>query len=238
MGTRVHKKTACRNSEAPLQAGGWQIIYTGFILIMLSFFILLTSFTSLDASKVTRFVSSFSNAVSVLDYGKSIEPGRTLLDSEFTVLPRENRVAELFEKVRRISREEGLDEITLARTRNGVVMTLKDSLLFESAMADLTPAAFPRLAKIGRLIRRLDVPVEIEGHTDNRPIRTRRFPSNWELSTARAVSVLRYFIENRKIDAKQLSAVGRGPYEPVAPNDSAEHQAMNRRVNFIFRVNG
>lgn len=221
-----------------MQAGGWQIIYTGFILIMLSFFILLTSFSSLDASKVTRFVSSFSNAVSVLDYGKSIEPGQTLLDSEFSVLPMENQAAELFEKVRRISQEEGLDEISLARTRNGVVMTLKDSLLFESAMADLAPAAYPRLEKIGTLIRRLDVPVEIEGHTDNRPISTRRFPSNWELSTARAVSVLRYFIENLKIDAKRLSAAGRGEYEPVVANDSPEHQAMNRRVNFIFRVNG
>ncbi len=224
-------------SDIQSMSGGWQIVYTGFILIMLSFFILLTSFSSLDASKVTQFVSSFSNAVSVLNYGKSLEPGHTMLDTEFTILPMENRIAALFEKVRQVSQEEGLDQIELQRTRQGVVMTLKDSLLFESGKADLSGDAYPRLEKIGRLIERIGVPVEIEGHTDNRPIRTGRFPSNWELSTARAVSVLRYFIEKQQIDAGRLSAVGRGEHQPVVSNDSPQHRAMNRRVNIVFRVN-
>jgi chemotaxis protein MotB len=215
---------------------GWQIVYTGFILIMLSFFILLTSFSSLDASKVTRFVSSFSNAVSVLNHGKSIEKGDTILDAEFAIMARENAIAELFEKVRQVSFDLGLDQVMLKLTKDGVVMTLKDSLLFESAQADLSVAAYPRLEKIGQLIQRIDVPVEIEGHTDNRPIRNQRFPSNWELSTARAVSVLRYFIEKQKINAQRLSAVGFSEYHPVAANDSPAHQSLNRRVNFVFKI--
>jgi chemotaxis protein MotB len=232
-----HGKRICfQHADAAGNTNGWQIVYTGFILIMLSFFILLTSFSSLDPSKITRFVGSFSNAVSVLNQGKSIEPGPIVLDAELNLLAGENRIAELFENVRQVSREEGLDQIQLLRTKHGVVMTLKDTLLFDSAEANLSYDAFPRLEKIGRLIQRIDVPVEIEGHTDNRPINTDRFPSNWELSTARAVSVLRYFIETLNIEARRLSAVGYGEFHPIVADDSPEHRAMNRRVNFVFKI--
>lgn len=236
MPLKPYKQTGSGAINDQTMANGWQIVYTGFILIMLSFFILLTSFSSLDASKVTRFVSSFSNAVSVLNHGKSIEKGDTMLDAEFTIQARKNAIAELFEKVRQVSSELGLEDIMMQTTKHGVVMTLKDSLLFESAKADLSYDAYPRLDKIGRLIQRIDVPVEIEGHTDSRPIHTQRFPSNWELSTARAVTVLRYFIEMKKIDVQRLSAVGFSEYHPVAANDSPVHQAINRRVNFVFKI--
>lgn len=218
--------------------GGWQIIYTGFILIMLSFFILLTSFASLDPSKITRFVGSFANAVNVLDYGNSIDQGETPADAELNVLPRQDLVADLFERVRRISNEVGLDLVELRRSAHGVEMTLKDTLLFDSGRAAFLSDGYTRMEKIARLIRRIDVPVEIEGHTDNRPIRTREFPSNWELSTARAVAVLRYLIEKEKIDPAKLSAAGFSSHRPVAANDSPGHMALNRRVNFVFKLNG
>ncbi|RJQ84846.1 MAG: hypothetical protein C4519_04320 [Desulfobacteraceae bacterium] len=220
------------------RSGGWQIIYTGFILIMLSFFILLTSFASLDSSKITRFASSFSNAVNVLGGGKSIERSTTLLESEMQLLPKKDLVAQLFEQVRTISQEEELDQISLSRSDQGVVMILKDNLLFDSARADLTPAAYPRLKKIARMIDRIPVPVEIGGHTDDRPIHTGAFPSNWELSTARAISVLRRMIEHHGVDPQRLSAVGFSQYQPLAENSSPENQAMNRRVEFVFLVEG
>jgi chemotaxis protein MotB len=90
------------------------------------------------------------------------------------------------------------------------------------------------LKKVGDIIARTGFEVRIEGHTDDLPIRTVHFPSNWELSTARAVNVLRYFIETVGISSERLSAVGFSEFQPMVPNDSAGHRARNRRVEIIF----
>jgi chemotaxis protein MotB len=222
--------------RTPIDTGRWQIVYTGFILIMLSFFILLTSFVSLDASKITQFVNSFSDAVNVLSHGRSIEQGDMLLDVELQILAKQELLAQLFERVRQAIREEDLDQVAIQRTDRGVVLTLQDKLLFDSGAAHFSSDAYPRMTKIGRMVRKIGVPVQIEGHTDDRPIRTAAFPSNWELSAARAVTVLRYLTETLGVDAQQLSAVGFSEYQPIVPNDSDTHRAMNRRVDLIFKI--
>ncbi|MFZ1984864.1 MAG: flagellar motor protein MotB [Desulfatitalea sp.] len=238
MASRLSKWTTVRRPSGEIQTSGWQVTYAGFVMLMLCFFILLTSFASPESSKITRFVSSFSNAVNVLEHGSSIESGDILLDGGVQSLPREDLAAQLFEQVRRVSGEEGLDQILLQRTPKGVVMTLTDTLLFESGQARFSADAYPRMEKIGRLIAHIDAPVEIQGHTDNQPIRTDTFPSNWELSTARAISVLRYLIQTPEIAPERLSAVGFAEFQPVAANDSPDHRAMNRRVDFIFNIEG
>lgn len=223
-------------SAGSFQPAGWQIVYSGFILIMLSFFILLTSFASLDPSKITRFVSSFSNAVSVLDGAKSIEQGDTFLDATVNLLPRDEMAARLFEKVRKTIETEQLDEVGIEMTEKGVVMTLKDKLLFESGQGRFSKEAFGRLDKIAQIIKQVAVPVQIEGHTDDQPIQTEAYPSNWDLSAARALSVLRYLVERKGVDPERLSAVGFSQYHPVAKNDTPAHRALNRRVEFVFKI--
>ena len=84
------------------------------------------------------------------------------------------------------------------------------------------------------IIARTHFEVRIEGHSDVSPIKTVQFPSNWELSTARAVNVLRYFLETTGISSRRLSAVGFGEFQPIVPNDSMEHRSQNRRVEIIF----
>jgi chemotaxis protein MotB len=224
--------------ERPDLSAGWQTIYAGFAMIMLSFFILLTSFSSLAPSKVTRFVSSFSSAVSVLPHGSNIEEGKTIKGDQVQMVPHENLTAQLFEQVRQASQAEGLDQVVLQRTPKGVVLTLTDSLLFDSGQAQFSETAYSRLEKIGRLIQRIQVPVEIQGHTDDQPIRTAEFPSNWELSTARAISVLRYLTRTPEIPPGLLSAVGFAEFQPVVANDTPEHRAVNRRVDFVFQIEG
>jgi chemotaxis protein MotB len=113
-------------------------------------------------------------------------------------------------------------------------MRLTDRALFEVGVAAISPQAFPLLKKVGETISRADFEVRIEGHSDDLPIKTAQFPSNWELSTARAVNVLRYFIETGTISSQRLSAAGFGEFQPLVPNDSIEHRAQNRRVEIIF----
>ena len=216
--------------------GGWQIIYTGFILIMLSLFIMLTSFASLESSKVTQFVDSFSNAVKVFEGARSIESTHRILPTPADALSKQDLTADLFEQVRRFSIEEEMNQVHLHQTQQGVVMTLSDTLLFDSGKADVVVDAYPLLEKIGRLIHQIHVPVEIGGHTDDRPIRNEHFPSNWELSTARAVRTLRFLIEHHGVDPQLFSVAGYAHHQPIADNVLPSHRAMNRRVEFIFLV--
>ena len=111
---------------------------------------------------------------------------------------------------------------------------MTDRALFEVGVAAISPQALPLLKKVGEIIARTDFEVRIEGHSDDLPIKTAQFPSNWELSTARAVNVLRHFIETGTISSQRLSAAGFGEFQPVVPNDSIEHRARNRRVEIIF----
>ena len=232
----LKKKKVWQKSGEPLKAGeGWQVVYTGFILILLCFFIMLTSFASLQSSKVTRFARSFSDAVSIFNAGKSLEHGETMIHTQAMVVDKEDKIAMLFQKVKIYGSESGLQDIQLRSTKRGVVMTLADHMLFNSGDAALSDNAHLLLDRISQIIKKLKVHVDIEGHTDNRPINTAVFPSNWELSTARAVNVLRYLIDSTGIDPSQLSAVGLSEYHPVADNGSDENRARNRRVEIIFR---
>ena len=216
-------------------AGGWQIVYTGFILILLCFFILLTSFASLEQSKIMPFVKSFSRAVSVFAHGVSLEAGETMIRSKAMVVDKEDRIAALFQLVKKISNQNGLDQLNIRSTKQGVVMTLADKMLFEVGDAALSTSSFALLNKIGAMINKLNVRVDIEGHTDSTPIRTVKYASNWDLSTARAVNVLRYLAADGRVRSDLLSAVGFSKYHPMAPNNSPENRNQNRRVDFIFR---
>ena len=224
------------NPRIQQDANGWQMVYTGFILILLCFFVMLTSFASLEQSKISRFVRAFSSAVSVFRGGRSLEHGTTMIDTRALIVDKEDKMARLFETINALKHQHELHQVALDRTERGVVMTLADKLLFDSGDARLSPAATPLLHKIGRVIQTVNVPVEIEGHTDDVPIHTDAYPSNWELSTARAVTVLRFLIEQHHVSARQLSAVGFSSYQPAVPNDSDANRSRNRRVEIVFKV--
>lgn len=133
-----------------------------------------------------------------------------------------------------IGKREMGENLELVLTDEGLTLRFDDSLLFGVGSAALSIKTLPLLDKIGQAIEQTDYPVRIEGHTDNIPIRTRRYPSNWELSTARAVNVLRYFVKSRNISAQQLTAVGCGPFQPLTTNDSWKNRSKNRRVEIII----
>lgn len=228
---KTRRGTTARRSVT----SGWQIVYTGFVLILLCFFIMLTSFASFQESKITQFVRSFSNAVTVFSEGNALEEGRTMINGDAAMVPKDDPLARLFERVNQLGQMNGLDQIDVRRTPKGVVMTLSEKMLFSSGSARLSTSSFPLLEKIASVIQSVEVPVEIEGHTDDVPIGTAAFPSNWELSTARAVNVLRFLTETQQVDHRQVSAVGMSQYHPVAPNTSDVNRTQNRRVEIIFK---
>jgi chemotaxis protein MotB len=127
------------------------------------------------------------------------------------------------------------DIISANQTERGVVLVLEEQLLFETSRAEILDSAKPFLTKVGTLLKNIPNFVKVEGHTDNRQISTYRYPSNWELSGARASSVIRYLLSNTdQLDPKRFTAVAYGETRPVVPNDSEENWSKNRRVEIVI----
>ena len=122
----------------------------------------------------------------------------------------------------------------IIETEQGVAIQVRESILFETSKSTLREDSKEVLSSIAELLSSIDNTIVVEGHTDNRPISTAEFPSNWELSVDRAVNVVKYFVENTGIDPKRLSATGYGEHHPVVPNDTEENMAKNRRVNILI----
>jgi chemotaxis protein MotB len=222
-----------RSDESP--AGGWEIIFSGFILILLCFFIMLSSFSTMEAAKIMKFVKSFVSAVSILPGGLKFDQGSAILPDSPDMVDNRSELAQVFAELTTLSARLDLkDDLEISYCPAGLVMRLTDHALFEAGAAAISQHALPMLEKMGAIIAKTPTDVRIEGHTDSLPIRTVQFPSNWELSTARAVNVLRYFVETHGIPAERLSAAGFGEFQPIAANASPDHRAKNRRVEIIF----
>lgn len=129
-----------------------------------------------------------------------------------------------------------MDGISVRAAQGEIIMTLKERVTFRPGEADVLPSSEPVLEIISRIIERMpSFSVEIDGHTDNTPINTRLYPSNWELSVARATAVLKHFINRHRIDPSRLSVKGNADLRPLVPNDTPEHRAENRRVEIRLR---
>jgi chemotaxis protein MotB len=113
------------------------------------------------------------------------------------------------------------------------VTVVTDKVLFDSGAAKLRSGSQSILDAIGEPLSRIPNDIAVEGHTDNSPINTSQYPTNWELSTARATSVLRYLVDQDGVAPTRIGATGYGEMRPAVPNDTAAHKAQNRRVEVI-----
>ena len=126
-------------------------------------------------------------------------------------------------------------DVQVSIQKGQINLQIPDSILFAPGAAELSAAGVPVLDRIADLLKNSHYEVSIEGHTDNAPIRTPRFPSNWELSASRASAVLRYLIE-RGVEPGRMRAIGYADTRPIAPNDTPESRAKNRRVTLVLHA--
>ncbi len=142
---------------------------------------------------------------------------------------------ELLAEVEEFLEENQLEEVISAnRTDQGIVLILQERILFDTAEAKIKAAGEPFLDKVSLLLSNIPNSVRVEGHTDDRPISTAQFPSNWELSGARASSVIRHILATNDFDSDRFMAVGYGDTRPIVPNDSPENWQRNRRVEIVI----
>jgi chemotaxis protein MotB len=131
------------------------------------------------------------------------------------------------------------DDVSVRAADVEIVISIKERITFRPGEAEILKGSEPILDNVANLILRYpSFSVEIEGHTDNMPIRTRLYPSNWELSVVRATSVLKYLIATRRIDPSRLSIKGNADQKPVVPNDTPQERAQNRRVEIRMKEKG
>jgi chemotaxis protein MotB len=231
--------------------------------LLLTFFVLLLSFANMDIVRFREAMSSIQNALlggptamkevpqtavvelSQTSHTSLVQTQREVQENPPSETGEPETAAtkvvtsttdlEALASIEQMLREQELIGMAEAEaTARGVIIRVKGQLFFEAGSAELLERSYPMLNEIGAILLAFPYNITVEGHTDDQPIHTERFPSNWELSTARAISVMRYLSERRGVPAARMGVAGYADIHPVVPNDSPEHRAANRRVEFVF----
>ena len=214
-------------------APGWMVTFGDMSGLLMAFFVLMLAFSSVQKESFEKAISSFQQAMGILPYGQSMikfeqVPGIRLSPP----LPPK----EIMKRIRAASYLAGLKgDVSVMQVKEGIRITIQSPILFDSGKSLLRPDAEPVLDELIKILKDNPNSVVIEGHTDNIPINTSEFHSNWELSTARAISVTRYFFEKGNLEAKRFTVAGYAEYHPVASNDTPEDRQKNRRVEILLK---
>lgn len=255
---------AKKQEEAPKGAPAWTATFGDLMNLLLCFFVMLFSMSTMDAQKFELLAASFNQTFSIFSAGASaigdgllISNGVSQLneldnyinstgrDAEGKVIPDDLESAadameqakleaseELAEKISETLQEKNLNsEIDVEFTSQYVQLTLNGAILFDSGSVRLKEEALPIMDQVGLILQKYSPGViEIEGHTDNVPMSGAKYSNNDELSDGRALSVFYYLVQNTTLDPAMIKHSGRGEYDPVADNSTAEGRAKNRRV--------
>lgn len=231
----------------------WLLSYADFLTLLLALFVVLYASARLDAERnrglfegLQSAFSSSSSTPAEEDARASTgpsgfaagppQPGSGRLEPLAPLRQLEQRLALVIERERRrLARDPG---ISLHETERGLVITLAASEYFRAGGVELAPERKRLLAAIAPLLAAEDGSLQFEGHADDRPIGEGPFPSNWELSSARAAAVARYFIERHGIDPERVAATGYAAYRPAVAGDAPADRARNRRVEIIVLRDG
>jgi chemotaxis protein MotB len=250
------RKKNSQNDSGP-SAPLWMLTYGDMVTNLLVFFVLLFSFSTVDVNKWKALVISFTGGPGVIGAGQNMsqlpEDAADLRPEDINLnqMPEQNDQMEksgqpeeiddferLYRQINDYVVESNLDgQLDIKKSDMQILIRFRDNVIFDSGKADIRPDAVKILGHIAQVLLNYQNEinmVRIEGHTDNVPIHTGKYPSNWELSTSRAVEVLRYFIENHNFDPFKLSAVGYGEYHPVGENNTEAGRAVNRRVDVVI----
>lgn len=263
-----------KKREEEVKAGlpAWMGTYGDMVTLLLCFFVLLFSMSSVDIQKFKEAMASFNNQIDVMPGGEALTEGDRINNgtsqlSNIEILidralqqgegdsegedegdPSDNldltdeqlreiqldKAREVAENIDQYMQSQGIaEDIEMKYSLNYVKLTLPGETLFSSGQATLKSDAFRIIDGIGSMItdsQFSDYSVQIEGHTDNVPINTAYFPSNWELSAARAIAVGKYIIDTNDFDPTKIVCAGYGEFYPIAANDTTENKAKNRRV--------
>ncbi|MCY7851441.1 flagellar motor protein MotB [Bacillus spizizenii] len=215
-------------------SSSWMVTFSDLITLILVFFILLFSMSQIDLQKFKAAVDSIQKE------GGGLQPDQTSIEKKNTspadAKKQEDQQDQLLKKVNTYIKDNHLKaQMTAKRDERGVVLVLQEAVLFVSGEAKVLKNAETLLHQIAVLLQTIPNDIQVEGHTDSRNISTYRYPSNWELSAARASGVIQYFTSKEKLPSKRFIAVGYADTKPVKDNKTNEHMKENRRVEIVIK---
>lgn len=224
----------------PAGAPAWMVTYSDLVTLLLTFFVLLLSMASLDPVRFTEASSSLKDAFGIardpahVDFAVPVLPSPPI--SDFSPVQRQT-TEKVYEKIKsqidslRLNASVGV----LKRDDESVVLRINDSVLFAPGQVKISPQSYPVLRMVGDIIQPLPMDLRIEGHTDDSPQADSQFGS-WDLSVERSISVLRFFTKSDLLPLDRMAAIGYGKQRPVRPNSDEASRALNRRVDFVLRL--
>ena len=217
----------------------WIVSYADMLTLLFALFVVLYALSDSNPRKMLIVQQSLDQAfsVNVLQGSSGASPifaaGGGLAPSIGEIKGRD--LVTIQKQIADFAQSAGLDnKIQIRQTANSITISLADNLLFTSGNADLRPGAQAVLAQVAAVLKALPNQLRVEGHTDNVPVNNADYPTNWELSAARASTVLRFLIENGGLTASHLVLEGYADTRPVADNAPAEGRALNRRADIVI----
>lgn len=210
----------------------WLLTYADLITLLLAFFVVMYSMSQVDAKKFGRMAEALQGVLKggdelVRQPTEKSKTGHGVLKlGDLNMIQKQ-----LEERFKEVDRQ---NEFKVEITERGLVVHVMESALFREASPKLESKALEMLSLIAGKISGLPNHIRVEGHSDDRPIATQQYPSNWELSSARATSVVRFFVDQGAVPPDHISALGYGEYRPVRPNNSIENRSQNRRVDIVI----
>ncbi|MDR1916557.1 MAG: OmpA family protein [Synergistaceae bacterium] len=238
---RKKKSDSGGGPGAPL----WMATYGDMVTLVLCFFVLLYSFSTIDAKKFEALTVSLQNAFNIQPGGPSQTSNASVQDgalgegagdaprpTDSNQTANSNRVLAM---VQNALKDENLsDEISIVANERGVVISLSEQLMFDEGSAKIHPESLRILYKIGTVLNRIPNQISVEGHTDSNPPLRSIYGDNWGLSSARASAVTSYLNDSIRLSANRLRAVGLSSSAPLVPNNSQENMRLNRRVDIVI----
>ncbi|HZS50948.1 MAG TPA: OmpA family protein [Bryobacterales bacterium] len=222
----------------------WLVSYADFITLLFAFFVVMFASSQVDKRKIAAMAATFDSyaaggaqasrgnsrpapsaqaAEAAAPSSQGAAPGLTMAELE----PSRDRLAAV------LHREITSGEVEISLEPRGLVLSLKDSAFFAPGDDAVSPEARPILAKVAQALRQVPGEIRLEGHTDDRPIHSGRFPSNWQLSTARSIAVLKVLTGELGFPPERLAVAGYGEYQPLESNETESGRRKNRRVDLV-----
>jgi chemotaxis protein MotB len=231
------------SEEGKLDPKGWMLTFADLVMLLLTFFVMLLTMSSMDAKKLRNIMTHFRASTGVLDFAGSSkvynlgnfinqynDTDSLLVVDQKHFLAKIKFVTNIKKKLTDIN-----NQITLSEDERGVALAFHGDILFAPGKTTLRKEVYPVLNIIADAIKTCPNNILIMGQTDNIPVRSKIYPSNWELSAYRGLSVLDYFINQKGLSPSRFSVGGYGSSRPLYPNITPKNRALNRRVEIIFK---
>lgn len=222
----------------------WMVTFSDLATLLLTFFVLLLSMSSMDDKTLKSLFTNFTSASGILnfkEYGEIYRPKDILIEGLYSrlkdtlVVKRSDDPAEIPAETSETFLQEIGSQVVMENFKNGFKLVFGHQILFDSGSAEIKDEMKSVLGKVARFINVSSFQIYIDGHTDNVPIKSEKYPSNQDLSLARSFNIMEYLVKKEEVPPGLIALAGYGELHPIAPNETPLGRGKNRRVEIIFK---